>query len=370
MKGFFRRSLRSPSRQLLLTLGALLSMNLLAAPCERAMHSLLGGSPGEFQMRAPKGVHLIEAALQRPSGQRLASLRSEQISKIHYVVTADGQMHFLDEAVGLPPDRQLFAKIEDSVLPVREGGVIRYEEGRFVKTQRYGFDLSAAELQGAEADLRRKASFAERLTHSWGRFSEARVMDCSQGLRNPPSAKEFVLSKLSMDLALMTGSIMILAPERFDTLMVKAGLQEEDPNRNYDGDLLAADYSTSTTNTVVKGIAGFFIASRGLSIGRSLGYRIPVTATSIGLQTLVYGLFTDNNAGSLGAFNAGYSVFSMVKSHYVDRFMVHQLPNWVLQACIANPKLRIFVSQGSIRLAEGLATSVLYMGARRLSIGE
>jgi hypothetical protein len=371
MKGLLQQSFRSGVLAVPLFLGGLLSLNSQAATTECVSHlTAFLSDRAALAPRAVQGMQVVMATLKRPNGQQLGQLRDQEIAKLHYVVTADGQMHFLDHAVSLPQDQQLFGQVGDQLLPIREGGVLHFRDGRFAKDQTYGFDLSQEEVAAAEASLRSRASFSERLTHTWGRFRESKVMDCAQGLRDPPRAKDFVLSKVGMDLSLMTGSILILAPDRFDSLLVKAGLQEEDPNRDYDGDLLAADYTASTTNTFVKGIAGFFIASQGMGFRRSLGYRIPLTATSVGLQALLYATLTDNNAAPLGAFNAGYSAFALVKSHFVDKALVKQLPNWVMQACIVNPRLKILVSQGSVRLAEGLATTVLYMGARRAIVGE
>lgn len=349
----------------------------------------------------PTGLNVVlEAKLTPPKANLLKSLVDDKGNptdkKLYYVISPDDQVFFSSDPVKFNSDETLFGKIASAksdagqiVFPVKEGGEVLYDsttkkrKNSFELRKQYGVELSQEEVDSARDSLAKHLSSNQQYVTATQpsfkhNFSRARVMKCQKILAEGRNAKKFIVTKLGTDLSLLTAGIAITAPGRFDSVLTQVGLQEEDPDRDYDGDLLAADYTTTSLNTVFRAGVGYVAATEGVAFlqrrfgptASSLMMRSSSTALSVGLQTLIYSTMTDNDAGGIGAYNLGYSVFSMVKSHYVDKFILSKLPDFAYNSCLKNPALRFIVGQKSFRLVEGMASTVLYLGGRSILVGE
>lgn len=343
---------------------------------------------------------VLKAELNRPTADHLKLLigkkNQENTARLFYAISPDDQVFFSTDPIQFNPDETIFAKVASSnseaghvLFPVKEGGEVLFrsvkEKGQkqFELQKQYGVELSEEEVNLARASIHKHLSsepssssrFKANFQHN---FSRARVMKCQKILAEGKNARKFIVTKLGTDLSLLTAGIAITAPGRFDTVWTHVGLEEEDPQRDYDGDLLVADYTTTSMNTVFRAGVGYVAATEGVAFlqrrfgptASSMMMRSSSTALSVGLQTIIYSMMTDNDAGSIGAYNLGYSVFSMVKSHYIDRFILSKLPEFAYNTCLRNPALSVLVGQKSVRLVEGMASTVLYLGARSVIVGE
>lgn len=392
--------------KLLANAALLLSITLSAAAsgasseshCKESFSSLLRASSPSLQSlnvgRFPttgENKHLTNELLD-PSGEIIHHMSRHPEEPMSYVITPDDRMFLVKGDVDFDSDYRWSAEFVDSegkpiTFPIKTAGRFKFEtankghKAAFITEATYGAELSPDEIarfsEQIDSVISRDPELSKRL-HLKRPRSTAQVLRCSEAVIKR-SSKTFVNAKLTSSLTLLTGGILIHHPERFDVLLTQMGMKEKEEGRNYDGDMLAADYVATAANSIFQGLVGYHISNKGVAflqnhmksrILTSFVARGATSLTSIGLQTLIYSTLTDNNAKGVGFYNIGYSAFSIVKSHYLDDFLVHKLPEIAHNACLIHPALKIIVGQRTIRLGEGLASTWLYLRGREALVGE
>lgn len=393
------RQMKNQFKTLLSIVILFTSHELLASKfCTEAMGSLLRAPlKPQYEKNVAKfpsklSTKHLDLPLLPPSGKLLKELSKNPEKELTYFITPDDRIFFVWGNYELDGDYKWSADLlmSDSTpvtFPIKASGKFSFEKtaqetkGTFITQRTYGAELSQNEINQFSKeieDILKNDSKLSKTLRLKKPLSTAKVIKCSEAFQTNNS-KKFVSAKLITSITLLTGGIIIQNPQRFDALLTQLGLEEKDPERDYDGDMLLTDYLTTGVNSLYQGIAGYhisakglqFLQSRGMSrLGSSLLARGGVSLSSIGMQTLLYSTLTDNNAKGVGLYNIGYSTFSIVKSHYFDDFLVHKLPEIVSDACLKNPALKIILGQRSIRLGEGLASTWLYLTGRDLIVGE
>ena len=348
----------------------------------------------EVFVRPSEGIKQLDVKLIDVKAQLLGQLKHPENTKsLFYVVSPDNRVFLVEDSLDLAKENVWTAKAliarkgaepVEWTFPIKEAGEVKWSRdlkdkkaGSFEFRQSYGVQLSSEEdtftknyIQAA-IDAQKLDPQAEKLRIK-RTVPLAHSVKCAEILNKKTSARSFITAKLGADFAILTAGIMIQAPQRFDVLLVGLGAQEKDENRDYDGDMLATDYSTGVVNNFFKSWVGYVATTSGVqaltkrfgTLGSSIIMRSGATVTSVALQTAMYSAMTDNDAKSIGMYNLGYSVFSIGKSHLIDGFIVNKLPEMVYNACLRNPATRFIFGQGSVRIVEGLASTVLYLGGR------
>jgi hypothetical protein len=389
---------RFPAAVLLLS--SLLSASATHADsCSQHVTSLLRDQSPRLKSllvgRYPKGdVKVLEPKLVLADGEALNRLSQDPDLKMSYVIAPDDRLYLVEGDVDFDPDRIWMADLERDGgqpwrFPVKSGGRFRFVRdnperaaGSFSLENAYGAELSDEEIatfsELVDETIRSKPALAKRMKLQRAR-SAAQVMKCSEAFAEGRSAKQFIGSKVFVSSTMLTGGIIINHPERFDVLLQHVGLHDRQEGRDYDGDMLLADYSSTALNSFFQAYVGYHISAKGVKflenrigskVASSLLARGAASMASVGLQSLMYAALTDNDAKGVGLYNVGYSVVSIGKSHLLDNFMYQKLPKLIYEACLVNPALKIVVGQKTVRFVEGFASTTLYLKGREVFVGE
>ena len=90
---------------------------------------------------------------------------------------------------------------------------------------------------------------------------------------------------------------------------------------------------------------------------------------SVATQAGVYELFDVENVKGIGAYTLGYAVVMIPKSDLVDRFILQKLPQLSYEACLKNSAMRFIVSPRTVRIVDGLISTVIFLEARKAIVG-
>jgi len=389
----------SPRALTALILALLVAPEALASECTQAMRSLLPNSRRLKELKIGKfptqreikslGRELIQA-----DGKILDELTKNPNLELGYVIAPDDRLYFFRGHFELDADHPWLAEfVRDDgtpwTFPIKESGAVRFTRdvpdvavGHFTLERSYGIELSPEEIDvfSRQVDELRSQNpeLAKRLRLMRPQ-SAAKTIKCSEAFSQGRSAKQFIGSKVMVSSTLLTGGILINHPERFDVLLKHIGLHQEDSSRDYDGDMLFADYSSTAVNSFFQAYVGYHISAKGVKflekrigskVASSMLARASASMGSVALQSLIYATVTDNDAKGVGYYNVGYSVFSVAKSHFLDNFLYQKLPQVIHNACLVNPALKIIVGQKTVRFVEGFASTTLYLKGRETLVGE
>jgi len=349
----------------------------------------------------PNGAHLVRLKKKVLTAEQLArkGLQPEKngLNRIQYVVGLNDELFYIDPnqvthfrirdlgendllmVQGIDPNTgELFnfaAKESGYVAYVRdpEAGTTLF--GNKKKTKNYvfykqhGLDLTEDEylkIRGQmEGVLDEQEGAYWRNAHGKS-YQKAAVVKCNQIFRDHTRNDRFIIDKVQVDMVTMTGALVLMNSHRFDGTKVYWGLQENDPEKDYDEDLLAADYISTLVNSTIRAGAGLGLTAAGVSFAVGGTLRIPVSMGSIAAQTLIYRGLTDNDANKIGLFNLGYMFFAIGKGHFVDRWVYEYFPKMAYNSCLSGTLTRFIVSPRMIRYGEGVLSSVIYFAARHV----
>ncbi len=383
----------------------LLALTLLGHPawasdCSNAVTSLLKSESrrvreaGVGVFPSKREIRVIKDELILADGKTLNKLTQDPDLEMSYVIAPDDRLYFVKGALELDTDHSWMAEVVRAdgtpwSFPVKESGAVRFARenpdqalGTFSLERAYGVELADDEIdtfaRQVDEAIKSEPALAKRLRLKRPQAS-AKTLKCSEAFAEGRSAKQFIGSKVLVSSTLLTGGILINHPERFDVLLKHVGLHQEDSSRDYDGDMLFADYSSTALNSFFQAYVGYRISSRGVKflesrmkskVASSLMARGAASMGSVALQSLIYASLTDNNAKGVGLYNVGYSIFSIGKSHLLDNFLYQKLPQVIYNACLVSPALRIVVGQNTVRFVEGFASTSLYLKGREVFVGE
>ncbi len=362
-----------------------LNFQVEASSCHKNLLNLLGHSlPSEIFVNPNKGIRELDKTLLPASAKLLKKLQEPNSQfKLSYVVSPDNKVFFVEGELNLTR-KDVWTATDDSwTFPIKEAGEVKWptsDTGNMsspVLVQKYGVQLSSEEdvLTKNYLEAAIKSDEQKNLLGK-SRFKRtvplARTLKCSELLTKKMNAKKFILTKLGIDTAILTSAILIQRPQRFEALTVALGLQEKEEGRDYDGDLLLADYSTGGVNNIFKSWVGYVATTRGVNalterfgrLGSSIIMRSGAMVSSVGIQMAMYAAMTDDDAKSLGAYNMGYSIYSIGKSHLVDNFIINKLPDIAYNTCLKNPATRFVLGHGTVRIVDGLVSTVIYLTGR------
>lgn len=339
-------------------------------------------------------LKVLDRELIAADGKSLNSLTQNLDAEMSYVIAPDNRLYLVPGSIDLSTDHSWMAEVvlKDGrpwSFPIKEAGAIRFTRtdpnvavGTFSLERSYGVEISEEEInvfaKQVDDSISKDPALARRLKLRRP-VSSAKVLKCSEVFAEGRSAKTFIGSKVLVSSTLLTGGILINHPERFDVLLKGIGLHEEDPSRNYDGDMLFADYTSTAVNSFFQAYVGYQISAKGIKflesrigskVASSFMARGAASMGSVALQSLIYASLTDNDAKGVGLYNIGYSVFSLAKSHYLDEFLYQKLPQVIYNACLVSPALKVVVGQNTVRFVEGFAATTLYLKGREVFVGE
>ena len=388
-----------PQAAVILLLSLLSTKATLADDCSKNVTGLLRPSSSRLKALAighfPEGeTKVLDRELLLPTGENLNKLTLNPDLTMSYVITPDDRLYLVEGEIDLDPNNVWMADLvrEDGRpwrFPIKEAGAFRFPRdsagkasGAATTERSYGVELSDEEITNfskrVEDTIAKDPVLAKRLQLKRPRASAA-VVKCTEAFADARSAKQFIGSRVFVSSTMLTGGILINHPERFDVLLKGVGLHEQEQGRNYDGDMLFADYGSTALNSFFQAYVGYHISSKGVKflesrigskVASSLIARGAASMGSVALQSVMYAAMTDNDAKSVGLYNVGYSVFSVGKSHLLDNFMYQKLPKLIHNACLVNPALKIVVGQKTIRFVEGFAATTIYLKGREIFVGE
>ncbi len=330
---------------------------------------------------------LLEAKFTRPNADELLSLRSDDAAPLYYAVTSDGRLYFSRTPVRSHDHAPAFMVAPGSnataeVFPIREAGEIRYADelnpskisralsfGKartrkgFIFHQTSGLDPTREEIEqierqlmGADPTAGTSVTTDYRLVKTFADGgAEARVLECSKFLAKNTQGQKFILDSLINTTGLVTAGIAITAPERFVDVA----------NLN----VLAADLVSPGMNSVLRSMASYFMISRNQSSLRRYAVRLGTIGTSVSLQAGLFELFNVDNVKEIGAYTLGYSILMIPKGDLVDRFILQKLPKLAYDSCLNNSAMKFVFSPRSVRLVDGLISTVIFLEGRKALVG-
>jgi hypothetical protein len=315
---------------------------------------------------------LLSDALERPNAQALLELKKGEGARLYYVVTSDDRLYFSRTPVAADAGGPGFAVTQGAsgvaeVVPFREAGEVRYADlpgqpktFRFEQTS--GMDPTADEVRAIERELK-ASDGGDRLLadhHLAKAFAEggaqARVIDCAKILDRNTRGGRFILDSITNTAGLSFGGIAITAPERFIDVAHM--------------NVLAADFVSPLVNTLFKSASSYWMISRNQGALRRYAVRMATIGGSVGLQAGIYDLFDVGDVKSIGAYTLGYALVMIPKGDLVDRFVFQKLPKLAFESCLKNSVMRFIVSPRTVRIVDGLISTVIFLEGRKAIIGK
>jgi|GEM_PF-2132293 len=365
------------------------ALTSLVKPQSRRLKELgIGVFPTQRELK------VLDRELIVADGKSLNALTRDLDAEMSYVIAPDNRLYLVPGEIDLDTDHSWMAEVvlengKPWSFPIKEAGALRFTRddpkiavGSFSLERSYGVEISNEEIdvfaKQVEDLIASDAALARRLKLKRP-VSSAKVLKCSEVFAQGRSAKTFIGSKVFVSSTMLTGGILINHPERFDVLLKGIGLHQEDSSRDYDGDMLFADYGSTALNSFFQAYVGYQVSAKGIKflesrmrskVASSLMARGAASMGSVALQSLIYASLTDNDAKGVGLYNVGYSVFSLAKSHYLDEFLYQKLPQVIYNACLVSPALKVVVGQNTVRFVEGFAATTLYLKGRDVFVGE